>query len=215
MGTANIFLGVALATLIVVPAGAEGSATGTQVLTGTELDLGDGEFLSAVTAAADVSTGAAETIGFNAEQGDFNLQDNAVSLTFTSETAQSASQQSLLGQSFNKDSAPANSMMRNTVSADIVAPDGVSGTVGVNAAAGAFNVQKNAALIAVMPGIMLAQSFSSIGQDAALNLSRHHDVINDVAAIITLDSVTGNLGINLASGVGNVQLNSATTALSF
>jgi hypothetical protein len=36
-----------------------------------------------------------------------------------------------------------------------------------------------------------------------------------VTAIITMDNVSGNVGINLASGVGNVQLNSVTTALSF
>ena len=198
--------------LIVTPA----AAVDEQILTGMELELGASTYLNTVTTAVDVSTDPDEIIDLDMTQGDSNLQDNAFSLTFTSEIAQSALQQSLLGQSFNRNSAePANTQERNTVSAGISAPDGVSGTVGINAAAGAFNIQKNSAVIAVMPGSMLAQSFGSITQNGIGNFSLHHDVINDVTAIITLDSVSGNVGINLASGVGNVQLNSVTTALSF
>ena len=198
--------------LIVTPA----AAVDEQILTGMELGLGASTYLNTVTTTVDVSTDPGEIIDLDMAEGDSNLQDNVFSLTFTSEIAQSALQQSLLGQSFNRNSAePANTQERNTVSADISAPDGVSGTVGINAAAGAFNIQKNSAVIAVMQGSILAQSFSSIAQNAIGNLSAHHDAINDVTAIITLDSVSGNVGINLASGVGNVQLNSVTTALSF
>ena len=214
MGTTKTFLGAALAALIAAPAGADEPLPDQQILTGLELALGNVEYLNAVTIEVDVSTGATETIDLNMMQGDDNLQDNAFSLTFTSEKAQSALQQTLLGQSFNANSA-LYTRMRNSVTADISAPDGVSGTVGINAAAGAFNVQRNAAVIALIPGSMLAQSFGSIRQDVIGNIALHHDVINDVTAVITMDSVTGNVGINLASGVGNVQLNSATTALSF
>ena len=41
------------------------------------------------------------------------------------------------------------------------------------------------------------------------------DAVNDVAATIILDSVSGNVGMNLASGVGNVQSNSITIARPF
>lgn len=219
MRRTRILFGAVMAALVATPGSAlaEGPwLTGEQILENTELELGDIEYQNAVTTAVDVSTEPSETIDLNMESGDFNLQDNAFSLTFTSGDAHSSLQQSLLGQSFNRASAElANSQVRNAVSVDISAPDGVSGTVGFNAAAGAFNIQKNAAAIAVISGSMLAQSSAGIRQDAASNISLHHNVINDVTAVITLDTVSGNVGINLASGVGNVQLNRATTALSF
>lgn len=187
-----------------------------QDLTGVQSELGEGTHLNTVMTAVDISTDPDEVIDMELAEGDSNLQDNAFSLIFTSSVAQSGLQQSLLGMGFNTNSAGlANLQERNTVNAGISAPDGVSGTVGVNAAAGVFNIQKNSAAIAAMPGSMLAQSFSSITQNGLANLSLHHDAVNDVTAIITLDSVSGNVGINLASGVGNVQLNSVTTSLSF
>lgn len=194
-------------------AAAEPLLTDEQTLVGIALNL-DGEY--ALNPVADVSTGLGETIDLNWMAGDFNLQDNEFVLSFTSDDAQSILQQSLHGQSFKLEGAElADARAHNTVTADISAPDGVEGTVGVNAAAGAFNVQKNAAAIAIIPAGMLALSAAGIGQQASSNLSLHHDAINDVTAIITLNNVSGNVGINLASGVGNVQLNSVTTALSF
>ena len=188
--------------------------TDEQMLAGIALELGASD--NTVNATADVSTGPSETIDLNWTEGDSNLQDNDFVLSFTSEDAQSLLRQSLLGQSFNQDSADlANARMHNALTANISAPDGIEGTVGVNGAAGAFNVQKNAAAIAIIPGNMLALSVAGIGQEAAGNLSLHHDAINDVTAIITLNNVSGDVGINLASGVGNVQLNTVTTALSF
>jgi hypothetical protein len=188
--------------------------TDEQMLAGIALELGESE--NVVNATADVSAGPSETIDLNWTEGVSNLQDNDFVLSFTSEDAQSLLQQSLLGQSFNRESGElARARMHNALTADISAPDGVEGTVGVNMAAGAFNLQKNTAAIAIIPGNQLASSFAGIGQEAANNLSLHHDATNDVTAIITLDNVSGNFGINLAAGVGNVQLNTVTTALSF
>ena len=188
--------------------------TDEQILTGLALELGTTE--NALNVAADVSTDPNETIDLNWTEGDLNLQNNEFVLSFTSEDAQSLLGQSLLGESFNLGSADlANVTMHNRLTADISAPDGIEGTVGVNAAAGAFNVQKNAAAIAIVTGSQLASSFAGIDQEAAGNHSLHHDAINDVTATITLNNVSGNVGINLASGVGNVQLNSVTTVLSF
>lgn len=188
--------------------------TDEQSLADIALNIGDSE--NVLNPVANVSTGPNETIDLNWMAGGFNLQDNAFILSFTSDDAQSLLEQSLLGQSFNLEAAElAGARAHNAVTADISAPDGVQGTVGVNAASGAFNIQKNAAAIAIIPGHMLALSSAGIGQEAANNLSLHHDAINDVTAIITLNDVSGNVGINLASGVGNVQLNSVTTALSF
>ena len=185
-----------------------------QILAGLTLELGTSD--NALNVVADVSTGPGETIDLNWVDGEFNVQDNEFVLSFTSEDAKTILQQSLLGQSFNLGAAElAEARAHNTLTADISAPDGVEGTVGINAAAGAFNVQKNAVAIAIIPGSQLASSYARIDQDAVGNLSLHHDATNDVIANITLNNVSGNVGINLASGVGNVQLNSVTTALSF
>jgi hypothetical protein len=160
--------------------GSEGALAGgplltdEQVLAGIDLELGDTE--NAVGVAANVSTGPSETIDLNWTDGDFNIQDNAFVLSFTSEKAQTLLQQSLLGVSFNPESAGlANPRMHNVLTADISAPDGVEGPVGVNAAAGAFNVQRNAAAIAVIPGSLLALSSAGIGEEAASNFSLHHE----------------------------------------
>jgi len=193
---------------------AEPLLTDEQALADIALNLGNSE--NTLNPVANVSTALGETIDLNWMAGEFNLQDNDFVLSFTSDDAQSLLQQSLLGQSFNLEAAElAGAQAHNTVAADISAPDGVEGTVGVNAASGAFNVQKNAAAIAIVSGAMLALSSAEIGQQATHNLSLHGDAINDVTAVITMNNVSGNVGINLASGVGNVQLNSATTALSF
>ena len=185
-----------------------------QILAGLTLDLGPTD--NTLNVVADVSTGPNETVDLNWVDGDFNLQDNEFVLSFTSEDAQTILRQSLLGQRFNLGASElADARAHNTLTADISAPDGVEGTVGINAAAGAFNVQKNAVAIAIIPGSELASSYARIDQEAAGNHSLHHDATNDVTANITLNNVSGNVGINLASGVGNVQLNSVTTALSF
>ena len=185
-----------------------------KILAGLILDLGPTD--NTLNVVADVSTGPSETVDLNWVDGEFNLQDNEFVLSFTSEEATTILRQSLLGQSFNLEGADlADARAHNTLTADISAPDGVEGTVGINAAAGAFNVQKNAVAIAIIPGSQLASSYARIDQEAANNLSLHHDAINNVTANITLDNVSGNVGINLASGTGNVQLNSVTTTLSF
>jgi len=213
----RIVIGAAMAALFIGSGGAradEPLLTDEQILSAIDLEPGDSE--NALSPTADVSTTATETIDLNWTAGDSNFQDNAFVLSFTSDDAQSLFRQALLGLGFNKETAAlAQAGLHNMIDAAISAPDGVEGTVGVNAASGAFNVQKNAAAIAVIPGSMLALSSAGIGQEAAGNFSLHHDATNDVTATITLNNVSGNVGINLASGVGNVQLNSVTTALSF
>ena len=105
--------------------------------------------------------------------------------------------------------------MHNVVSVDISASDDVAGNVGVNAASGAFNVQSNAIAIAAAPASMLAQAQAGLAQNVEQTFSAHHDVVNEVAATVILDGVSGNVGMNFASGVGNVQSNSITIARPF
>jgi hypothetical protein len=213
----RILLAVAMAALLFVPQSAladDPLLSSEQVLDGIELELGDTEFQNTVTETADVSTEPSETIDLDFVSGASNLQDNAHGVTLATSTADSSLKQSLLGNSFNRASAElAEGHLRNSVSVNIGAAEEVAGTVGFNAAAGAFNIQKNAAAIAALPSSVLAQSSADVKQVAQWNLSVHNDVINDVSAVITLENVPGTVGINLASGVGNVQINTVTTSL--
>jgi hypothetical protein len=107
-----------------------------------------------------------------------------------------------------------NTLVTNTVSVGSGTLDGASGNIGVNAAAGAFNIQKNALVIASITGGNLAEAAAGTTQDAEFNDSVHENVTNDVAIGGSLVGATGNIGVNLAAGIGNLQLNSLTIASS-
>ena len=188
-----------------------------QTLSDNTLQLG--QLDNSVRFAADIATEASGALGINTAAGDFNLQNNAAVLAMIADPAANASSastsllQNVFGNAFGIGSGDA--AMHNVVSVDIRASDDVAGTVGVNAASGAFNVQSNAIAIAAAPASMLAQAQASLAQNVEQNFSARHDVVNEVAATVILDGVSGNVGMNFASGVGNVQSNSITIARPF
>lgn len=98
---------------------------------------------------------------------------------------------------------------RNTVSVGTINGDG---NIGVNAAAGAFNIQQNALAMAVSEDSVLAKATAVVFQTAYNNNARLMDSVNVVSAGSIGGS--GNIGVNLASGVGNMQHNSLTMAVS-
>lgn len=96
---------------------------------------------------------------------------------------------------------------RNTVTAGTISGDG---NIGVNAAAGAFNIQANAMVLAVSEDSALAKATAGVIQTA---LSNGVVAMNSVNLVQAGDiSGSGNIGVNLASGVGNMQHNSLTIA---
>lgn len=99
---------------------------------------------------------------------------------------------------------------RNTLEGGTV---GGAGNIGVNAAAGSFNQQANLLTLAVATDSVLAEANAGLVQLALFNGVEQQDSINDVGAL-TLTSATGNIGVNMAAGVGNQQLNSLTIATS-
>jgi hypothetical protein len=222
-------LATAIAVLALAPIGASAqdsleiaaAASATlneeQTLSDNALELGS--FDNSIGFAADIATDASGAIGLNMTAGDFNLQQNAAVLALIADSASSETyagtslSQTLFGNTLN--GGATESQMRNTVNVDIGASGDVAGNVGLNAVSGAFNVQSNAVAIAAVPGSMLAEAQAGLAQNAQQNLSVHHDAVNDVAATIILDGVSGNVGMNLASGVGNVQSNSITIARPF
>jgi len=225
----KFLLATAIAGLALAPTGAAAqesldivnaaSATLDQEQTSSGNTLELGHFDNSVGFAADIATEASGALGLNMAAGDFNLQNNAAVLALISDSASSetyastSSLQNLLANTL--DGGASDAQMRNTVSVDLTASGDVAGNVGSNAVSGAFNLQSNAVAIAAVPGSMLAQAQAGLTQNVQQNLSVQHDTFNDVAATIILDSVNGNVGMNLASGVGNVQSNSITIARPF
>jgi hypothetical protein len=97
---------------------------------------------------------------------------------------------------------------RNTVGAPTV---GGAGNIGLNEAAGAFNMQKNALVIAVVADSALAEANAAVIQASYSNDVAVQDTINTVEGVSVTGS--GNIGVNLAAGVGNMQQNSLVMAL--
>lgn len=88
-----------------------------------------------------------------------------------------------------------------------------SGNIGVNAAAGSLNQQSNLMTLAVASDADLAEANSGLIQASTLSFVEQQDSINRVSGL-SVTGVSGNVGVNMAAGVGNQQLNSLTIASS-
>jgi hypothetical protein len=173
-----------------------------------------------VTSGADTLANASGNAGLNMAAGDYNLQENATVLSSASTNlgsgaaeAGSFSLQALYDNGFNNESEELeNTEITNSVDIGSGTANGASGNIGINGAAGAFNIQKNALVIATVNGGYLAEATAGTEQYAKWNDSVHEDITNDVNVAGSLQNVSGNVGANFAAGVGNMQLNSLTIA---
>ena len=104
--------------------------------------------------------------------------------------------------------------MYNSVDLNISSSDPIIADVGVNAAAGAFNLQINAAVTA-LGGDLLSQSAGDLSQGTLNNVSIVQDAVNEVMSNIVVDEVIANVGVNAVAGVGNAQINSFTATSPF
>jgi hypothetical protein len=87
-----------------------------------------------------------------------------------------------------------------------------NGNIGVNGASGAFNAQENVLTMAVVKDGALAEANAGIMQ-----VSWDNTIVSSGGSnAATIGNVTGNgnIGVNAASGVGNIQSNSLTIATS-
>lgn len=126
--------------------------------------------------------------------------------------AGSFSLQSLYNNGFNDERYEVeNTDVDNSVSVS-GALSAADGNLGLNAASGAFNIQKNALVIASVTGGHLAEATSGVLQHSEANNSVVEDVTNNVSFSSSLSGASGNIGVNLAAGVGNLQLNTLTIA---
>jgi len=99
---------------------------------------------------------------------------------------------------------------RNTLLGGTV---GGAGNIGVNAAAGSLNQQANLMTLAVATDSSLAEANAGLVQVALFNGVEQQDSINTVGGLVVTDA-EGNIGVNMAAGAGNQQLNSLTMATS-
>jgi len=156
------------------------------------LDLSYSNTFSVSGSSASASARSARTSGA-AEAGNFSLQ-------------------SLYNNSFNERSYEVeNTDIDNSISVT-GALSAADGNLGLNAAAGAFNIQKNALVIASVTGGHLAEATSGVIQHSEGNASTQEDTTNNVNFASSLTNASGNIGVNLAAGVGNLQLNTLTIA---
>jgi len=181
-------------------------------------------------------SGATGNIGLNVAAGDYNQQENVASIAAAlsddsglngAAEAQVFSLQTLKNSGFNDerssigDSQAAisagfeveNTVITNDATVGNNALTGVSGNVGVNVAAGAFNQQKNALAMASIDRGVLAEAHAAIQQSNKYNESVHENTVNTAAiGDNSLVGATGNIGVNIAAGVGNQQLNSLSVS---
>jgi len=197
-----------------------GQGPGDQYYTEEGSPQGPALYTNTVTAGDGTLSNASGNIGLNMAAGDYNVQENAAVIASAESLdgsggaeAGSFSLQNLYSNGFNDQSYELeNTDIDNTVAIGAGLADGADGNIGVNAAAGAFNIQKNALVIATVTGGNLAEATAGTLQDVEENSSVHEDTTNNVSIGASLIGASGNIGVNLASGVGNLQLNTLTIA---
>jgi hypothetical protein len=167
--------------------------------------------------------GASGNVGVNSATGDYNIQSNvgtisastgaatgtAGSWSKANTTALQSTTGTVYGGGMNVDGSL--STFADSNSAAVGNVDG-AGNIGVNAAAGAFNSQQNIMTLASATDASLADASAGVLQATGGNLAQVEQSSNvtDAGTI----SGAGNIGVNIAAGVGNLQHNSLTVAAS-
>ena len=158
--------------------------------------------------------GAAGNIGVNVAVGDNQLQENVAVLSAIGTTAGAGSSdaeafsiQKSVNNEFD-DGVEDAEVFNNTqlIGAVLAAADG---NIGLNAATGAYNGQKNALAIAAVTGsATLSEATAAILQQSTFNDTSHTDTSNEVKLMDSVaNGATGNIGLNLAAGTNNLQQN--------
>ncbi len=172
-------------------------------------------------------------VGVNLAAGYFNMQMNSAAISVSEDSDSEASGgwaeasttglQSLIGVAqfatpgdvLDEDDPEAgggsnNFRDRNSVLGATVTG---SGNIGVNVAAGSLNQQANLMTLATASNADLAEANAGLIQTALLSGAEQQDSINFITGLDVSGS-SGNIGINMAAGVGNQQMNALTIAAS-
>jgi len=171
-------------------------------------------------------------VGVNLAAGYFNMQMNSAAIAVSEDTDSDASGgwaeasttglQSLigvtqresigfLGEDDPEDGGGTNNFRdRNSILGATITG---SGNIGVNVAAGSLNQQANLMTLATASNADLAEANAGLIQTALLSSVEQQDSINSISGL-DVSGASGNIGVNMAAGVGNQQLNSLTIAAS-
>ena len=158
-------------------------------------------------------------VGVNIALGVNNAQGNEVAIAVVSDSAAGLEAevfkfQEVLNNSYDTDGEGISNTLKIT---DAVITE-VDGNVGLNIALGAFNTQENALAIAVSgvraADASLAEATVGVLQEVSFNTTEWdaHNKIDVDGPFVTKSD--GNIGLNIALGVGNAQINTlAVTAV--
>ncbi len=171
-------------------------------------------------------------VGVNLAAGYFNMQMNSASIAVSEDSNPEASGgwaeasttglQSLIGvgqfaaEGFLNEDDPEegggrnNFRDRNTILGATITG---SGNIGVNVATGSLNQQANLMTLATANNADLAEANAGLIQTALLSAVEQQDSINSISGL-DISGASGNIGVNMAAGVGNQQMNSLTIAAS-
>jgi hypothetical protein len=157
-------------------------------------------------------------VGVNIASGQYNVQSNDAAISSSSSdngsgddgswaSASTTNWQRLNDTYYGGDGSSDSYADRNTATVGDVTGNG---SIGVNAAAGAFNMQGNKMAIATAAETSLAKATSGSLQSVTANMIAVQDSqnISDIGTV----SGSGNLHVNVAAGVGNLQSNSLSIA---
>lgn len=192
-----------------------------------------GFFAPIINTVEDINIDSSGNVGVNMAAGYFNMQMNSASIAVSEDSnpeaaggwaeASTTGLQSLIGvaqfasegEILDEDDPEEGGAMNNFRDRNTVANATItgSGNIGLNAAAGSLNQQANLMTLATASNADLAEANAGLIQTALLSGVEQQDSINTVSGL-DISGASGNIGVNLASGVGNQQLNSLTIAAS-
>ena len=171
-------------------------------------------------------------VGINLAAGYFNMQMNSAAIAVSEDSNEDASggwaeasttglqsligvfqgeAEGFLGEDDPEDGGGTNNFRdRNTILGATITG---SGNIGVNVATGSLNQQANLMTLATATNADLAEANAGLIQTALLSGVEQQDSINSIEGL-DVSGASGNIGVNMAAGVGNQQMNALTIAAS-
>lgn len=199
---------------------------------GLEDQIRAGFFAPIINTVDTFNVDASGNVGVNLAAGYFNMQMNSASIAVSEDSNAEASGgwaeasttglQSLIGvaqyavEDFLDEDDPENGGGQNNFrdrNSILGAAITGSGNIGVNVAAGSLNQQANLMTLATANNADLAEANAGLIQTALLSYVEQQDSINSITGL-DISGASGNIGVNMAAGVGNQQINALTIAAS-
>ena len=182
-----------------------------------DLSFGDGDNDASVSGSA--LSGAIGNIGANVAAGVGNAQANDAALATADATAVFATAQVFSSQTTAANGAEDGLFFFDNVSYDASIGDDVlsnaAGNIGVNVAAGVGNAQGNALAASINGAGAMSSASSDAEQFTLLNSADAAYDLDNTASVdgLAMAYAVGNIGANVAAGVGNAQHNGLSIAI--